>query len=118
MPGVVHRNTFTGHLARQTERSRRVDILGREVRGADSRSAEPGTENRQLVQYARRATSKATSSKSGINTAQKRFKLNALIFHWQFIFFKEELGTSWILMSSCQPQRLTNPRMNAREKTK
>ena len=50
MPGVVHRNTFTGHLARQTERSRRVDILDREVRGADSRSAEPGTENRQLVQ--------------------------------------------------------------------
>ena len=38
------------------------------------------------------------------------------MFFW--CFFKEELGTSWILMSSCQPQRLTNPRTNAREKNK
>ena len=72
---------------------------------------------------ARRVTLKATSSKSGINTTQKRFKLNALIFHWEYIyikmyFFKEELGTSWILMSSCQPHRLTNPRTNATEETK
>ena len=98
MPGVVHRNTFTGHLARQTERSRRVDILGREVRGADSRSAEPGTENRQLVQCQKGdvkghfVETRYQHHTKAVQTERFNFSLGCVCFFGVF------LRKSWVLL--------------------